>query len=89
EGERARIESFHQRLETPIERSEFGSEEGGASAVFSPFRVVGVSIFLIGLMMVALLPWLYQTDAFALDLFFGVVLIGVGASSYLLSARKT
>ncbi|MCA9435441.1 MAG: sodium/solute symporter, partial [Candidatus Omnitrophica bacterium] len=89
EGERARIESFHQRLETPIERSEFGPEGGSESAVFSPFRVVGVSIFLIGLMMVALLPWLYQTDAFALDLFFGVVLIGVGASSYLLSARKT
>jgi len=77
ESERENIESFHRRLQTPIgEMVEDRMAEG--AEIFSPFRVVGVSIFLIGLMMLVLLPWMYGSDAFGLDLFFGLFLTITG-----------
>jgi len=85
EGEKTRVESCHQRLNTPIQPSEKAEwADGKPIKVFSPFRVVGVSIVLIGLMMLIPLPWLYGTAAFGLDLFFSIVLVVVGAASWFL-----
>lgn len=79
--ERARVESFLQRLDTPIG----GLEEdhrvmAEAGYILSPFRVVGVCVLCIGLLMLALLPWVAKDPMpFKLDLFLGLVLAVIGA----------
>lgn len=78
--ERARSEPFHQRLETPIGALESDvATLRQAAYVLSPFRVVGVCILAIGLMMVAVLPWSAGSMAFGVDLLLSAVLILIGA----------
>jgi len=80
QGERERVEVFHQRLRTPIGQLEQDRPAGGTGAeILSPFRVVGISILLIGLMMLAVLPWVNRAAAFNLDLGLGLLLALVGA----------
>ncbi|HVM48285.1 MAG TPA: hypothetical protein VMU04_09670 [Candidatus Acidoferrum sp.] len=62
EADRERIAAFHERLAKPI-----GSLPGDVPPVpaaheprLSPFRVVGICIMLIGLMMLAVTPWVSQ-----------------------------
>ena len=77
--ERVRAEAFHERLKTPIGELEEDNVSAGGSEIISPFRVVGVSIILIGLMMLGVLPWVTGALAFGLDLGFGALLILLGA----------
>ena len=55
------------------------SAEGGKP--LSPFFVVGVSVLLIGLLMLAVQPWVGLADklAFGLNLGLAAVLVGIGA----------
>ena len=77
--EGARAEAFHQRLQTPIGELDEDKASAGEAEVLSPFRVVGVSIILIGLMMLGVLPWVTGALAFSLDLGFGALLLVIGA----------
>ncbi len=79
--ERRQAEEFHQRLQTPIGELEEDKISAGGTAAISPFGVVGVSIILIGLMMLGVLPWVWASGVlpFALDLGFGAALLVVGA----------
>ena len=78
--ERSRIESFHRRLATPIgELAEDRATTEAAGSVMSPFRVVGISIACIGLMMLGVLPFAASPLAFRLDLGIGALLTALGA----------
>ncbi|MFH1265676.1 MAG: hypothetical protein ABIK89_08095 [Planctomycetota bacterium] len=78
---RERVDAFHQRLATPIgDLAEDRAAEGGL-AVVSPFKVVGISVLLIGLMMLGILWWVWQTGdrlAFYLDVGLGAALVVIG-----------
>ncbi len=79
ERERARV--FHRLLATPI--GQLDQDQPAAvpgEAILSPFRVVGISILLIGVLMVGVLPWVWAAGAFTflLDLGLGALLIVVG-----------
>jgi SSS family transporter len=79
-SERERTEAFHQRLNTPIgELEEDLVKAGQRGYILSPFRVVGVCIFVVGLMMLAILPWAGGSAALFLDAFLGAVLLVIGA----------
>ncbi len=77
EEEIGRVDRFLNRLETPIGALEEDRITGG-SAAFSPFRVVGVSILLIGLMLLVVTPWITGTLAIGLSVGFGLVLLSIG-----------
>ena len=76
-GERDRVESFHKRLATPIGQLD-QDQPAVAGDILSPFRVVGISILAIGLMLLGVLPWVTGSLAFFLNLFVGGVLIIAG-----------
>jgi Na+/proline symporter len=77
--EKQRIEAFHERLSVPIGRLNEDRVEGDTSAgAFSPFRVVGISVLAIGLMLLAVLPWVEGRLAVELSAGFGAVLIVFG-----------
>jgi len=79
---RERADAFHQRLVTPIGGlPEDRPEATGGLAMLSPFRVVGISVLLIGLMMLGILWWVWQTGdmlAFYMDVFLGGILVVIG-----------
>lgn len=77
--EKQRIEAFHERLSVPIGQLDEDWPKGDTSAgAFSPFRVVGVSVLAIGLMLLAVLPWVEGRLAVELSTGFGAVLIIFG-----------
>jgi hypothetical protein len=78
--ERGRAEAFHQRLKTPIGELEEDRTSAAGAEILSPFRVVGISIILIGLMMLGVLYWVTGPLAFGLDLGFGALLVLLGAA---------
>jgi hypothetical protein len=79
ENERERTIAFHKRLDTPIgELEEDRAAAAPGAAIFSPFRVVGISILAIGGMMLAVLPWVNGALAQRLDLFLGLLLLVIG-----------
>jgi solute:Na+ symporter, SSS family len=73
-----RVDQFLDKLKTPIGELEEDQLEGGSNA-FSPFRVVGVSILAIGLMLLVVTPWVEGTLAISLAVGFGLVLLLIGA----------
>lgn len=76
-AERARVEAFGQRLETPIgdlPQDNVGTLDAGGPAL-SPFRVVGIAVVCIALMMLGVLPWVGDHLARLLDGLLGVVLL--------------
>ena len=79
--ERERVDSFHERLKIPIGQLEEDRPAPGAGKILSPFFVVGVSIALIGLLMLAVQPWVWGASglAFGLNLGLAAVLIAIGA----------
>jgi len=89
---RKRVEAFHQRLVTPIgELEEDRLEATGGLAILSPFRVVGISVLLIGLLMLGILWWVWQTGdmlAFGLDVFLGGILVVIGLAMARQSRRE-
>jgi len=83
--EARRVDDFHRRLAVPIGQLE--EDRAAATTAFSPFGVVGVSIMLIGLLLLAMLPWIALGLAFNLTVAFGVALLLIG--SLMLRRRKT
>ncbi len=87
--EQARIDAFLRRVETPIGQLE--SDEAimrQSGFVLSPFRVVGVCIVAIALMMMAVVPWA-KGLAFAVDLGLSLVLLIIGVILYKNSRSDT
>jgi len=62
EAERKRVAEFHDRLTMPIGSlsGDLPAETASDEARMSPFRIVGISIVLIGLMMLAVTPWVAE-----------------------------
>ncbi len=77
ERQQMEIDELHSRLDTPIgELPE--DQEGASQAAESPFGVVGISMALIGVLLLAVLPWVAGTTAFFLDALLGVGLLAAG-----------
>ncbi len=79
-SERQRAEEFLRRLKVPIgqlQEDKATVGERGTGAI-SPFRVVGISVALIGVLMLAILPYTTDKLAFGLDLGIALVLLVIG-----------
>ena len=75
----SRVDAFLRRLNTPIgDLEEDRAKTTETGYVLSPFRVVGISVLVIGLLMLAIVPWTYGTPALPMDLALSGVLVGVG-----------
>jgi Na+/proline symporter len=86
-SEQQRIDTFLARLDTPIGELEEDFSTAPHDAVISPFRVVGICIVIIGLMMLAVGPWAIGTDALFIDIILSVGLVGVGGGLAYLGKR--
>ena len=87
---RERIEAFHVRLETPIgDLPEDIATVRQAGYIMSPFYVVGMCVLAIGVLMLAVLPWIHEAMAFGLDAALGLGLAALGATWVWLSRRPT
>jgi solute:Na+ symporter, SSS family len=79
-AEQSRIEAFHRRLETPIgQMAEDLPAAVPGEVVVSPFRVVGICVIAIGLMMLTVLPWISGALALGLNASLGLLLVLFGA----------
>jgi SSS family transporter len=78
-GERQRAGAFLQRLKLPIGALPQDLAATRPGAAMSPFGIVGASTLIIGLMMLAILPWVSGALARTLDLGIGLFLITAGA----------
>lgn len=76
-AERTRAEKFLARLKLPIGAAPEDAAVTRAKGI-SPFRVVGISTLLIGLMMLAILPWVDGKLALWLDAAIGGMLTLIG-----------
>ena len=85
--EQQRIDAFLARLNTPIGQLDEDLPTAAHDAVISPFRVVGICIVIIGLMMLAVVPWAIGTDALLIDVILSVGLVGVGGGLAYLGKR--
>jgi Na+/proline symporter len=90
DDERERVTTFHQRLATPV--GEMDEDTPSVSAmersVLSPFRVVGICIVFIGLMLVAIQPWIEGRLPAVLNLALGGGLLVVGGVMTWTSGRR-
>jgi len=76
-AQRARVDAFAAKLDTPIgQLPEDVSETKGA--IMSPFRVVGVSLAVIACVMLAVVPWVDGALAKGLDAGIGLLLVALG-----------
>ncbi len=84
ESEREGAEEFLGRLRVPVGQMEgdVAPAPAGAKGVISPFRVVGISTLLIGIMMVCVAPWVKGALALTLDLIVG---LGLGITGGLMA----
>ncbi|MBI4578175.1 MAG: hypothetical protein HY718_00640 [Planctomycetes bacterium] len=85
--ERARAEAFHRRLATPLGEldEDRTATPTAARQALSPFRVVGVCIAFIGVVMLAVQPWIVGRPSATLSLAMSGSLLVVGA---LMAIRK-
>lgn len=74
--ELARSREFVNRLATPLERHP--PDDMATESSPSPFRVVGASTMLIGVLMLVVLPWLKDAAAFRMDLCIAGALLLIG-----------
>jgi solute:Na+ symporter, SSS family len=80
----ARIDAFIKRLDTPIGELPEDQQPDGDASMLSPFSVVGVSIALIGALMLIILPWVGGGIIFLLDALLAILLlVGGGAMAFL------
>jgi len=79
--EKRRTEAFLKKLSVPIGEMEedYEAVRPAGKDVISPFRVVGVTTGLIGILMLVILPWVGSGMAFKLDLWIGGGLLIVGS----------
>ncbi len=81
-GEMVRIKRFHAKLETRIGGLPEDIQPPRQGRAVSPFRVVGVCLVLIGLMMLAVQPWMVGA-AFWTNLVLSVLLVVLGAGMFI------
>lgn len=79
-GEQQRADAFLARMEAPVGSLTEDLHTGPASTMMSPFRVVGICIIVIGLMMLAVLPWMAVSMALAINAAIGALLLLTGAA---------
>lgn len=79
-AERARVAPFLERLASAVGAHDLDREDGadGSRAAVSPFRIVGISVAMIGVLMVAVAPFVEGALAFGLDLGLGLLMVGCG-----------
>jgi len=81
-SESRRIEEFHHRIESPIgtlpEDQKAVDGRSAAQPAFSPFRVVGILVMAVGLMLLMVAPFVTGTLALVMDLIVGGVLVLLG-----------
>lgn len=79
-AEQGRVAHFQQRLATPIgELPEDHAAEEGHEQTMSPFRIVGICVVGIGLMLLGVLPWVTGALAVKLTIGFGLTLVLIGS----------
>ncbi|MBN1491397.1 MAG: hypothetical protein JXA69_15895 [Phycisphaerae bacterium] len=80
ERNRERTRDFFQRLATPIGglTEDAPPVPTGDDAVISPFRVVGICVVFIGLMMLAIYPWIHGRLLTELNLVLGGLAVVIG-----------
>jgi SSS family transporter len=88
EAESERAEVFHRRLETPIGGLPEDQGVERHEEAFSPFRVVGLCIMCIGVLMLCVQPWIHERLPLILNVILAFVLIGIGALMYWGSGRR-
>jgi solute:Na+ symporter, SSS family len=80
DAESQRADLFHQRLATPVgQLPEDQSAAGQQEEPFSPFRLVGICVVCIGLLMLSIQPWIEAGLARWLNVTLGLLLIVLGA----------
>jgi solute:Na+ symporter, SSS family len=86
----ARTDAFLKRLKTPIGDLPEDEPAGDASEIPSPFGVVGVSVALIGALLIAVLPWVWVEGGavFMLDAVLGVLLL-LGGGLVVWASRRS
>ena len=87
-AESQRADLFHKRLATPI--GSLPEDEAGKQheEAFSPFRVVGICVLLIGVLMFSIQPWLSHGLANWLNLGIAAVLLSIGAMVTVVTGKR-
>jgi len=85
EEEKIRVANFMKRLEIPIGELDIdnSTEESSGSVGMSPFKVVSVSVFFIGLLLLNILFFVPVGIAFYMNLVLGLLLIFVGVIGFI------
>ncbi len=73
------IDAFLEQLGTPIGQLE-EDQVGGQESTLSPFWIVGICVLVIGLMMLAVVPWAAGSVALWIDAFLSLLLIATGVA---------
>jgi SSS family transporter len=75
-----RAQAFLARLDVPIGKLAEDQEhdDAGGATIISPFRIVGVCVAVIGVMMLALVPWIHEATPRMLDIILGSILLLAG-----------
>lgn len=87
-AESERAELFHRRLETPIGELPEDQSEKQHEEAFSPFRVVGVCVMCIGVLMLCVQPWIHERLPLILNIILACVLIAIGGLMTWASTRS-
>ncbi len=79
QADRERIDAFHDRLTLPIGTLPEDTPPATSGTRMSPFRVVGISVMLIGAMMLVVTPWVTEGVQSVLNLSMAAGLLLIGA----------
>jgi SSS family solute:Na+ symporter len=85
--EQQQVDAFVDRLGIPIGQLDGDQEASAGGPAISPFRVVGISTLLIGVLMLAILPYVPSGLAFWMDAVTGAALVCIGGVVALFSGR--
>jgi solute:Na+ symporter, SSS family len=87
---KVRIDDFFEKLNLPLGKlpGEENLFNGGSDSAISPFRIVGFAVVAIGLMMLAILPWIESPYAFKMDIYVALALIVAGILMVAAARRK-
>jgi solute:Na+ symporter, SSS family len=87
-AERERVAAFHRRMDAPIgELPEDRSPTESSDGAVSPFRIVGVCVVCIGVLMLCVQPFIDEWLPRVLNVILGLTLVAIGWSMTWLSKR--
>ncbi len=86
--ETERVDGLFARLATPIGQLPQDTAPSGLKDTFSPFRIVGICVIIIGVMMGAILPFVAKGMPFVLVLCFSIAALILGGSMVFFTFRK-